>query len=209
MAGRDLFSALAISLALAATAQAAPSGKTAASMGTSATPSVQPQEWAPGPTISGLCVYRSNEAIELSNVGKAAGVRMEQLRAQVAAEVEAERQAIQRDVETLQAKRSTLTQEQLQQQAGPIQQRARALNQKIDVRDRELELTGRKAIQTISAQLEPIVRSLYQSHNCSLMVGQAAVLVGNPTMDLTQLAVIRLNNQISSVPFDREQLPQR
>ena len=205
-----ILAASAAILLVATSAQAAP--KKAATP--TATPSAAPVAAAPagpplvsGPPITGICVYHNDAAISQSSAGKAAAARMQQLRAQVSAELQAEQAGIKTDAEALQAKRASLTQEQLQQQAAPIQQRGEALERKAQLRQRELEATGQKALQRIGGTIEPILRSLYQQHACSLMLNGDSVLASNPAMDMTGQVVTQLNAQMTTITFDREILP--
>ncbi len=195
-------------LLLATSAQAAP--KKAATPAPAAAPAAASlPPLTNGPPIAGLCLYNRDAAVSASAAGKAAAARMQQLRAQVSAELQAEQQGIQTDAQALQAKRTTLTQEQLQAQAGPIQQRGEALERKAQVRQRELEATGEKALGRFDNAMVPILRSLYQQHNCSILFQGGAVLQANPAMDLTPQAVQQVNAVLPTLTFDREILPQQ
>ncbi len=204
-----MFGAASAALLLVATAaQAAPAKKAGAA------PSVAGPSAAPlpplvnGPPIAGVCIYNRDAAVAASAAGKAAAARMQQLRAQVSAELQAEQTALQTDIQAFQAKRTTLTQEQLQAQAGPLQQRGEALDRKAQLRQRELEATGEKALQRFDQAIVPIVRNLYQQHNCSLLLG-SGVMAANPQMDLTEQSVQQVNAVMPSMTFDRENLPQQ
>ena len=161
-----------------------------------------------GPAIAGVCVYYDERAVGSSTAGQAAGARMQQLRAQIAAELQAEQTGIQTDGAALTAKKATLTQDQFAQQAQPIQQRAQALEAKAQQRQRELEATASKAGQRIHTSIDPVLRSAYQSHGCSLLLnGDQGVYLVNPAMDLTQQVVAGLNAALPTLTFDRELLP--
>jgi Skp family chaperone for outer membrane proteins len=162
-----------------------------------------------GPPIAGVCLYNRDLAVAASSAGKAAAARIQQLRAQVSAELEAEQHGIQTDAQALQAKRSTLTQEQLQAQAAPLQQRGEALERKAQLRQRELEATSQKALQRFDVAITPILRSLYEQHHCSLLLRGDVVMAANPTMDLTDLAIQQINTALPTMTFDRENLPQQ
>jgi outer membrane protein len=201
-------------LLVATTAQAAPkkaatpsSAPASASTATAAA-SAQPP-LVSGPPITGICLYNRDAAVGGSAAGKAMLARMQQLRAQAAAELQAEQQGIKTDADALIAKRSTLTQEQFQQQAGPIQQRQEASQRKAELRSRELEATGEKALQRFDITITPILRNLYQSHACSLLLRGDVVMGANPAMDLTEQAIQQVNSVLPTMTFDRETLPQQ
>lgn len=160
----------------------------------------------PGTPISGLCAYNDDRSVGLSTVGKAAASRMQQLRAQVTAELSAEQTSLQTDAKAVQAKRASLTQAQLQQQGGALQQRAEQLDRKAQVRSRELEVTGQKALQQIHAQIVPIVQTISAQRSCSILLSGDSVIAVNPAMDLTQAVVDQLNTRMTTISFDREHL---
>ena len=161
-----------------------------------------------GPALAGVCVYYDERAVGSSTAGQAAGARMQQLRAQIAAELQAEQTGIQTDATALNAKKATLTPEQFAQQAQPIQQRGQALEAKAQQRQRELEATASKAGQRIHVAIDPVLRSAYQSHGCSMLLnGDQAVYLVNPAMDLTPQVVTGLNASLPTLTFDRELLP--
>jgi Skp family chaperone for outer membrane proteins len=160
-----------------------------------------------GPTIPGVCVFSSRNALGASSVGRSIEARMQQLRAQVAAELQAEKTTLQTDVSAFQAKQSTLTPEQASAQAQPLQQRYQALQAKASQRDRELEATFQDATGQVSQRLEPIVRTLYQQHTCSVLLNGEAVFYVKPDMDLTPSAVKALDAALPSITFDRKILP--
>jgi Skp family chaperone for outer membrane proteins len=203
-----MLGAASAAILLAATsAQAAPK-PAAATPAAPATAPAQPP-LVQGPPIAGVCLYNQDAAVGLSTAGKAAATRVQQLRAQVAAELQAEQQGIQTDAQALQAKRSTLTQEQLQAQAAPLQQRSEALERKAQLRQRELEATSQKALRQFETAMTPILRNLYQQHNCSLLLRGDVVIAANPTMDLTNQAVQLVNTALPTMTFDRETLTQQ
>lgn len=159
-----------------------------------------------GPALPGICVYNDDRAISASLVGRAAANRMQQLRAQVTAELSGEQTAIQNEAKALEGRRGSLTPQQLQTQAQPLQQRAAALDNKAQLRSRELEQTGSKALQQIHNQIISIVSSVSASHNCSLLLNGEAVIASNQAMDLTEAVVQQLNARMSTISFDRENL---
>ena len=209
--------AAALTFAVAGSALAAPAPKRAAApAGPVATQPVaaRPATAAPpppplnhGPTIAGLCVYSDERVMATSMVGKAAGVRMQQLRAQVAAELQGEDTAIRTDATALNAKKATLSADQFQAQAGPVQARAEALNAKAGQRQRELEATGQEASGQIHQRLDGILRTIYQQRGCSVLLSGEAVAAVKPEMDITQGAVAQLDAVMPTIAFDRKVLP--
>lgn len=192
---------LAFSFALAATFATA----ALAAEGASPAPA-SPPPLVHGPPITGLCVLSVQEAISSSTVGHYASNRMQQIVAQVKAELSPEDTAIGTDSKALEAARATLDQATFQSRAQGLQARIDALRQKADLRQRELQATERKSFNRIAQELDPIARQLYQSHKCSLLLDKGSTMMTNPEMDITSAAVAALNAKITEFPFDREHL---
>jgi outer membrane protein len=159
-----------------------------------------------GAPIAGLCVLSVQEAISGSTVGKYANTRMQQIVAQVKAELAPEDTAIGTDSKALETARATLDQATFQSRAQALQARVEALRQKADLRQRELQATERKSFNRIAQELDPIARQLYQQHRCSVLLDKGSTMMTNPDMDLTGQAVTALNAKITQFPFDREHL---
>jgi outer membrane protein len=161
---------------------------------------------AQGPVIPGVCVLAVNQAIAGSAVGRYASQRMQQIVAQVKAELQPEDAAITTEGKSLEAARTTLDQATFQSRANALQVRVQAFRQKADLRQREVQATEQKSVNRIAQELDPIARQLYQSHHCSVLFDRQAVMMANPAMDLTTEAVTALNAKIQQFAFDREHL---
>jgi outer membrane protein len=160
-----------------------------------------------GPPIPGICIFSRDAAVATSTVGKAFETRYQQLRAQAAAEISGDENALKTDVQAFQAKRASMTQEQQQAAAAPLQQREQALQQKASQRQAELEYTARHQLSRIDQAMEPLVRDIYQQRHCSLLLNASAVMGANPAMDITETVVSQLNTRMTAITFDRETPP--
>jgi outer membrane protein len=165
-----------------------------------------PPPIAQGPAIPGLCVLSINQAISTSTVGKYVSDRMNQIVAQVKAELSPEDTSIATEGRALEAGRATIPASTFQSRAQALQVRVNALRQKADLRQREVEATERKSVNRIAQELDPVARQLYQSRRCSILVNKDSVMIANPEMDLTSQAVAGLNARIQQFAFDREHL---
>lgn len=159
-----------------------------------------------GQPIAGICVYNDDRAVATSSVGKAAAARMQALKSQTTAELQGEASALQTDAKAFEAKRATLSAQQLQAQAQPLQQRQDALERKAQLRSRELEATGGRALQQIHTAIVPIVSQISSSRNCSVLLNGESVMAVNPAMDVTDAVVAQLNTRMSTITFDRANL---
>ncbi|MGH7024666.1 MAG: OmpH family outer membrane protein [Caulobacteraceae bacterium] len=165
-----------------------------------------PPPVAQGPAIPGVCVLSVQQAIATSTVGGYVRDRMNQIVAQVKAELQPEDTAIATDGRALEAKRTTLPAASFQSQAQALQARVNALREKADLRQREVQATEQKALNRIAQELDPIARQLYVQHRCSILLNKEAVMIANPEMDITSQAVAALNGRIQQFAFEREHL---
>ncbi len=159
-----------------------------------------------GPAIPGLCVLSADQAIATSTVGKYVGGRMNQIVAQVKAELTPEETSLTNDAKALDAARPTLDAAAFQTRAQALQVRANNLRQKQELRQREVSETQKKAVNRIAQELEPIARQLYQQKHCSALLDKGSVMMVNPQMEMTNEVVAGLNARIQQFAFDRERL---
>lgn len=162
-----------------------------------------------GPALANVCIVSIEGAIGGSTVGKYVDTRMQQIVAQVNAELNAERTGIDNEAKTLDSQRATMDRTALEKRASDLQVRANALQRKAQLRDREVAATEQKAIQRVGQELEPLIRQAYQQKQCSILLQRTAVVIANPAMDLTPQLVTALNGKITQFAFDRERLDQQ
>jgi len=161
-----------------------------------------------GPPLTGVCIFSFENTVGSSTVGKYVGTRMQQILAQVNAELNGEKATLDADAKSLDSRRASLDQTSFETQAAAIRVRADALQRKAQLRDREVQATERKAEQRILQEMEPLIRQVYQQKACSMLLQRTAVVIANPAMDLTPAVVTALNAKITQFPFDRERLDQ-
>lgn len=159
-----------------------------------------------GAPVPGLCTVSVENAIGASTVGKAVNTRLQQLVAQVNAELNAEKTALDNDAKALDGQRTTLDQNTLEQRASALQVRANALQRKAQQRDREIQATEQKAINRVGTEMEPLIRQAYQQKQCSVLINRNSVMLANPASDITPQVVTALNAKITQFAFDRERL---
>ena len=161
-----------------------------------------------GPPLTGVCIINIEGAIGGSTVGKYVDTRLQQLVSQVQAELNSERSSIETEGKQLEAQRSTLDQNTLDQRSAALQVRVNALQRKAQLRDREMQATEQKALQRVGQEMDPLIRQVYQQRNCSLLLQRSAIVIGNPAMDITPQVVTALNAKVTQFPFEREHLDQ-
>jgi outer membrane protein len=161
-----------------------------------------------GAPVPGLCIVSVENAIGASTVGKYVNTRLQQLVAQVNAELNQEKTTLDNDAKALDGQRATLDQNTLEQRAAALQVRANSLQRKAQQRDREIQATEQKAINRVGTEMEPLIRQAYQAKQCSMLINRNSIILGNPASDITPQVVTALNGKITQFAFDRERLDQ-
>ncbi|MDO9433335.1 MAG: OmpH family outer membrane protein [Pseudomonadota bacterium] len=161
-----------------------------------------------GPALPGVCVISLEGAITGSTVGQYVQTRLQQIAAQVQAELKAEDTALQNEAKTLEGQRASLDQKTFETRATALQNKANVFQRKAQQRERELGATQQKALGRVGQELDPIIRQVYQQRQCSLLLNRDSVVLANPAMDISQPVVTALNAKITQFNFDRERLDQ-
>jgi len=157
-------------------------------------------------TVAGVCVLSREGILGGSKVGKYVQTRLGQLTTQVNAELTGEKTAIETAAKDLDAKKATLGQAAQQQQVTALQARASALQDKAQVRDRELQATEQKAIQRVLVEATPFVDAQVKAKACGVLLDANSILGANSAMDLTPGVITGLDGKLQEFAFDREHL---
>lgn len=194
---------------------AAASSVVALALATSASAQTAPAAAAPaapaithGPALPGVCIFSSQGAVGNSLVGKAVDARLKTIIQQVNAELTAERTGLDNEAKALDAKKATLAQDALEQQAAALQVKANAWQRKGQLRQKEVETTEQKALQRVYQEMDTPIRQVYQAQKCSILFDRESVMLANPAMDITGAVVAALDARIKTLTFDRERLDQ-
>jgi outer membrane protein len=207
--------------AVAALALAAPVVANAAAAATPARPAASPAAAAaaaapappnfappPGAPVPGVCIFSFEKTIGDSTVGKAYQARMQQLAAQVEAELNPERTSIQNDANALQTQRNTITPDQFTQRGNAINARIQAYQEKEQLRAQELDETKNRALQQIVNNINPLLVTVYTQRNCAVVVDQSTLIAANTAMDISPAVTAQLNTKMTTITFDRANLAQ-
>ncbi|USQ93752.1 OmpH family outer membrane protein [Caulobacter sp. RL271] len=190
-------SVVALAIATAASAQTAPAAAPAA-------PAV-----THGPALPGVCIFSSPRAVASSQVGKAVDARLKTIIQQVNAELTGERTGLDNEAKALDAKKATMAQDALEQQASALQVKANAWQRKGQLRQKEVEATEQKALSRVYQELDTPIKQVYQAQKCSILFDRESVMLANPAMDITDAVVTALDARIKTLTFDRERLDQQ
>lgn len=161
----------------------------------------------PGPVIPGVCVYYNARLLAQSTAGQAVQARMQQLTQEVQGELTPYGTAIQSEAQALQAAGASLPAAEAQQRRAALQARVTEAQQLEQTREAELRYTLAQQRGAISQAVEPILVALYQERGCGLLLDRESVFMMNPAMDLTDVAIQRLNVSLPTLSFNRLPVP--
>lgn len=162
-----------------------------------------------GAPIPGLCAVSVDGVIANSTVGKYVDQRLQQIAAQVQAELSGEKSAIDTEARTLESQRSSLDQNTFEQRVSALQTRQNALERKAAVREREMQATQQQAVGRVINEMKPLIAASAQQQKCAMVIDRSSVIMVNPAMDLTSGVVTGLNGKLTQFAFDRTHLDQQ
>jgi outer membrane protein len=158
------------------------------------------------PVIPGVCTYWSEKVVATSSAGKQMTDRMKQLLAQVQAELQSDEASLAAEQKRLEA----LPADQQKAQVPAFQDRINAYQQKKQQRAQELQQTQTDAIKKIGVVLDPILNQIYVEKGCGILFDRNQYLGANPAMDVSDIAIQRLNAKMPNMPpFERSSLNQQ
>jgi Skp family chaperone for outer membrane proteins len=159
-----------------------------------------------GPQIQGLCLLSQQAVFANAKVGLVASQRLKQLTDQTQADIDSDRNTLQADAKTLENQKTSLKPADYEQRQKALAERLKALQDKADLRSREIEATRQKAQGRITEELRPVLAQIYSQHGCGLLIDRNTVFGGNMAGDLTAAVVQALDARITTITFDRESL---
>lgn len=161
----------------------------------------------PGPVLPGVCVYYNARLLAQSTAGQAVQARMQQLTQEVQGELAPYGTSIQSEAQALQSAGASLPAAEAQQRRAALQARVNEAQQLEQQREAELRYTLAQQRGAISQAVEPILVALYQERGCGLLLDRESVFMVNPAMDLTDVAIQRLNVALPTLSFNRLPVP--
>jgi outer membrane protein len=161
-----------------------------------------------GAPIAGLCTLSIDGVIGGSTVGKYVDSRLQQIGAQVQAELSGEKSAIDTEARALEGQRATLDQSSFEQRVAALQVRQNALERKAQLREREMQATQQQAVGRVLNEMKPLIASVAQGQRCAIVEDRSSVIMVNPAMDLSPAVVTALNGKLTQFAFERTRLDQ-
>jgi Skp family chaperone for outer membrane proteins len=156
-----------------------------------------------GPQVAGLCLLSQQAVLANAKVGVAAAARLKELTGESQSEIDADRAPIEADSKTLEAQRASLSSDQFAEKQRALAVRLKALQDKAQLRAREIEATRQKAVARIAEEMRPVLVKVYGARGCGLLMDRTPILGGNMAGDLTAAVVQGLDARITTFAFDR------
>ena len=160
-----------------------------------------------GPAIPGVCVYHHDRLLAQSTAGQSVQAGMQRIQQEVQAELAQFEQFAQSEVQALQQGRGTIPQDQFTQREQALNARVQEARQLAQTRDNELRYTQAMQLQQITQAADPIILALYTERGCGILISRESVLRVNPSMDITEAAIQRVNAALPSLSFTRMPVP--
>lgn len=138
--------------------------------------------------------------LEKAEAAKNVRQQIEQLRAGIAASIQAEQQEIRQMNQALVRDRATLGEEMFQQRMRELIQKNADYQRSVQERQQKLDAASRAAAQKIETVVHEIVDEFKKERNYTLVVIRSATM-GRPTVpDITQDVMGRLDRRLPAVP---------
>jgi outer membrane protein len=159
-----------------------------------------------------VLVMNEERILRESAVGQHIASELERIGQEIQAELQALSQPIEEESERLNSETAALSQEaiaqrpdlisriqQLQQQAAEYERRRQVLSQ-------ELVITERTAMQPVLQELQTVLSEIFSERSASVLLERADVVFAGESVNITQDAISRLNDRISTTPVSRVRL---
>ncbi|MFN3931570.1 MAG: OmpH family outer membrane protein [Brevundimonas sp.] len=160
-----------------------------------------------GPAIPGVCVYHHDRLLAQSTAGQAVQTGMQRLQQEVQAELAPYEQFIQSEGQQLQQGRGTIPQADFATREQALQTRYQEARNLAQTREGELRYTQAMQLQQIAQAADPVILALYNERGCGILIARDGVMRVNPTMDLTDAAIQRVNAALPTLSFSRMPVP--
>ena len=150
-----------------------------------------------------------------SDVGKHINRQIESIGKQMNAEITAQIAPIKAERDKLMVELKTMSVEalklrpDLQQRAKTLQANSQKSQLETKYKQKELQLTETDALSKVSLQLETIMTAIVTEKKPDVIFERSMVMYVNPTVDITDDVINRLNAQMKTVPVVRKRLTRK
>ena len=167
--------------------------------GAMAAPPVPPQGGAPAARILMVDLRR---VVGESKVGHDMQRQVESLNAQAANELKNEKASLQRDQMALQQQSAIQAADVKARRNKEFETRVAAFQDKVQKRGSLIQGGVMKAQAQVEQALGPILQGIMRERGATLLVDRSAVLLGPTAIDMTGVAIQRLDTKMSAVKVE-------
>ncbi|GGE35962.1 hypothetical protein GCM10011367_07960 [Marinicauda pacifica] len=159
-----------------------------------------------------VLVMNEQRILAESAVGQHIATRVEQIGNEIAAELTPIREQIQSESEALNTETSSLTEDAIQQRPDlaqrfqALQVEAQRFEQTRQVRQRELQVTQRRAMVPVMEALEEILQEIVNERGADILIDRANLVFATEAVDISDAAIQRLNSRMTTTPVNRVRL---
>ena len=131
----------------------------------------------------------------------------------IQSELQAEQSALETEGRALEGRLANKSEEAIRadtalvSQMQSFQRKQQSFVQKSQIRQQELAQTEQNAIAEFYSALEPVLEQVLAERGGNLMVERSSVLIAQPSLDATTLAISKINASKPSVTVSRVRLP--
>jgi len=160
-----------------------------------------------------VLVMNEQRILRESAVGLHIASRLESIGSEIQAELEPQQAAIQAESEALNAETAALSEEALRQRPDLItrlqtlQRDAAQFEQLRRLRAQELAATEQQSMRPVLPVLQDVLQEIVTERGADVLIDRSVVVFASETVDVTQLAIERMNGRISTTPVNRVRVP--
>ena len=169
---------------------------------------------APANAQTNVLIMNEERIVAESQVGQHIATRMQAIRAEMDAELQALLTPIQEESDRLNAETASLTPEEIQARPDLMQriqtlnaqaQQAEALRQRLA---QELQATQRQAMRPVLEALQAVLQEVVSERGAQILIDRSAVVYADPAIDVSDSVIERLNQRLPTTAVNRVRLPQ-
>jgi outer membrane protein len=169
---------------------------------------------APASAQTNVLIMNEERIVAESQVGQHIATRMQAIRAEMDAELQALLTPIQEESDRLNAETASLTPEAIQARPDLMQriqtlnaqaQQAEALRQRLA---QELQATQRQAMRPVLEALQAVLQEVVAERGAQILIDRSAVVYADPSIDVSDSVIERLNQRLPTTAVNRVRLPQ-
>ena len=161
----------------------------------------------------GVLVMNEQRILRESAVGQHITTRLEAIGQEIQAELQPQQAAIQSESEALNAELSALSEDAIRQRPDlaacyeSLQRDAATFEQTRRIRAQELQATEQQAMRPVLPILQEVLQEIVNERNADVLIDRSVVVYAADSVDISQSAIERLNQRISTTPVNRVRVP--